>query len=327
MPVFAAIGIIPPIPNFRPPVAAFGLVSRGKSSVVNALVGQKVLTTGPLHGVTRWPRSVRWIPATGKIQIELIDTPGLDEIEGEARANMAREVAKSADLILFIVAGDITRTEYEALGELRRAKKPIILVFNKIDLYPEADRRQIFQQLQRLGTNRDEKTLEDLLTSDEIVMVAAEPQPIPVRVEYPDGRVVTEWETPPPQIEELQDKLLTILNREGRSLLALNALVQGQEAEENIARKTLELRDSQAEEIIWQYAKYKALAIAANPIAILDLLGASIVDLTLVRALARLYGLPITSHQAGQLWRTLLLSSAGLLVGEILKSHLFNPLR
>jgi len=243
-------------------VAAFGLVSRGKSSVVNALVGQKVLATGPLHGVTRWPRSVRWIPATGKIQIELIDTPGLDEIEGEARANMAREVAKSADLILFIVAGDITRTEYEALAELRQAKKPIILVFNKIDLYPEADRRQIFQQLQRLGTNRDEKTLEDLLTSDEIVMVAAEPQPIPVRVEYPDGRVVTEWETPPPQIEELQDKLLTILNREGRSLLALNALVQGQEAEE--------------------------------------------------------YGLPITSHQAGQLWRTLLLSSAGLLVGEIL---------
>ncbi|CCI18183.1 Small GTP-binding protein [Microcystis aeruginosa PCC 9807] len=301
-------------------VAAFGLVSRGKSSVVNALVGQKVLATGPLHGVTRWPRSVRWTPATGKIQIELIDTPGLDEIEGEARANMAREVAKSADLILFIVAGDITRTEYEALGELRQAKKPIILVFNKIDLYPEADRRQIFQQLQRLGTNRDEKTLEDLLTSDEIVMVAAEPQPIPVRVEYPDGRVVTEWETPPPQIEELQDKLLTILNREGRSLLALNALVQGQEAEENIARKTLELRDSQAEEIIWQYAKYKALAIAANPIAILDLLGASIVDLTLVRALARLYGLPITSHQAGQLWRTLLFSSAGLLVGEILST-------
>jgi hypothetical protein len=33
-----------------------------------------------------------------------------------------------------------------------------------------------------------------------------------------------------------------------------------------------------------------------------------------------LYGLPITSHQAGQLWRTLLLSSAGLLVGEILST-------
>jgi small GTP-binding protein len=305
-------------------VATFGLVSRGKSAVVNALVGHKVLQTGPLHGVTRWPRSIRWTPPTGKVQIELIDTPGLDEIEGEARANMAREVASGADLILFIVAGDITRTEYQALCELRDAQKPMILVFNKIDLYPEADRREIFQQLQKLGTNREQKTLEDLLTADEIVMVAAEPQSIPVRVEYPDGRVVSEWETPPPQIEELQDKLLTILNGEGRSLLALNALVQARYAEENIARKTLELRDEQAEEMIWQYAKYKALAIAANPIAILDLVGASIVDLALVRSLARLYGLPITSHEAGKLWRTLLLSSVGLLFGEIATSAILG---
>jgi small GTP-binding protein len=298
-------------------VATFGLVSRGKSAVVNALVGQKVLQTGPLHGVTRWPRSVRWTPPTGKLQIELIDTPGLDEIEGEERANMAREVARSADLILFIVAGDITRTEYRALRELREAKKPILLVFNKIDLYPEADRREIFEQLRELGTNRDEKTLEDLLTAEEIVMVAAEPQPIPARVRYPDGRTVDEWETPPPRIEELQNKLLAILNREGRSLLALNALVQARWAERNIAKKTVELRDERAEELIWQYAKYKALAIAANPIAALDLVGASIVDLALVRALARLYGLPITSHEAGKLWRTLLVSSGGLLATQI----------
>jgi len=40
-------------------IAAFGLVSRGKSAVLNAL-GQKILQTGPLNGVTQWPRSVRW---------------------------------------------------------------------------------------------------------------------------------------------------------------------------------------------------------------------------------------------------------------------------
>ncbi|MFW6358129.1 MAG: Era-like GTP-binding protein, partial [Chroococcales cyanobacterium] len=96
-------------------IAAFGLVSRGKSAVVNALMGQKVLQTGPLHGVTKWPRSVRWNPPGGKIQVELIDTPGLDEINGEERATMAREVARQSDLILFVVAGDITRTEYQAL--------------------------------------------------------------------------------------------------------------------------------------------------------------------------------------------------------------------
>jgi len=39
----------------------------------------------------------------------------LDEIEGQARAQMARDVVRQADLILFVVAGDITRTEYQAL--------------------------------------------------------------------------------------------------------------------------------------------------------------------------------------------------------------------
>ncbi|MEM1310745.1 MAG: dynamin family protein, partial [Cyanobacteria bacterium P01_H01_bin.153] len=43
-------------------VAVFGLVSRGKSAVINALVGEDILPTGPLHGVTRWPRSLYWRP-------------------------------------------------------------------------------------------------------------------------------------------------------------------------------------------------------------------------------------------------------------------------
>jgi predicted GTPase len=75
-----------------------------------------------------------------KVQIELIDTPGLDEIAGEARANMAKEVAGQADLILFIVAGDITRTEYDALCGLKQSHKPLILVFNKIDLLSDEPR-------------------------------------------------------------------------------------------------------------------------------------------------------------------------------------------
>ena len=109
-------------------IAAFGLVSRGKSAVLNALLGQKILQTGPLHGVTQYPRSILWHPSD-KVQVELIDTPGLDEIQGEARAEIAREVVCQADLILFVVSGDITRTEYQALCELRQAQKPLILVF------------------------------------------------------------------------------------------------------------------------------------------------------------------------------------------------------
>ncbi|MBD2454028.1 DUF697 domain-containing protein [Nostoc sp. FACHB-87] len=295
-------------------IAVFGLVSRGKSAVLNALLGEKILQTGPLNGVTQWPRSVRWQPPGGKIIVELIDTPGLDEIAGEARAKMAREVARQADLILFVVSGDITRTEYQALLDLRQAQKPLILVFNKIDLYPDTDRGAIYRNLQQLGAGNPQAPP---LLPDEIVMVAAEPAPMEVRVEWPDGSVSYEWETLPPEITELQQTLLKILNREGRSLLALNALVQAREAEAKIAQKTLDLREKEAEEIIWQFTKYKALAVALNPIAVLDILGGTVADLALIRALARLYGLPMTSYEAGKILKTILMSSGGLLLGEL----------
>lgn len=307
-------------------IAAFGLVSRGKSAILNALLGEKILQTGPLHGVTQWPKSVRWTPGSeGKVQVELIDTPGLDEIQGEVRAQMARQVASQADLILFIVAGDITRTEYQALCELRQSQKPIILVFNKIDLYPEQDRDAIYQQLQQLGTGTPrDRRLQKMLSPDEIVMVAAEPAPLQVRVEWPNGKVTYEWETPPPQVDELKQKILNVLNREGRSLLALNALFQARTAQASMAQKTLTFRQTEAEDLIWRFAKYKALAVALNPIGLLDVLGGTVADLILIRSLSRLYGLPMTGYEAGKLWRKILVSSGGLLLGELGSSVLLG---
>lgn len=309
-------------------IAVFGLVSRGKSAVLNALVGQKILQTGPLNGVTLYPRAVRWSPETGlvnhfgksspdEVQVEFIDTPGLDEVKGEVRAQMAREVAQQADLILFIVAGDITRTEYNALCELRQAQKPLILVFNKIDLYPEQTRQAIYRSLQALGTkSQSGDRLRQLLSPEEIVMVAAEPAPMQVRVEWADGRVTHDWESPPPQVEPLKQKILEILNREGQALLALNALTLAQQAEETIARKTLELRRTEAEDLIWQFTKYKALAVGVNPFAVLDMVGGTFTDLALIRNLADLYDLPMTRYEAGKLLKTILLSSGGLLLTE-----------
>lgn len=304
-------------------IAAFGLVSRGKSAVLNALLGQKILQTGPLNGVTQWPRTVRWtIPQSltkGDIQLELIDTPGLDEVGGEVRGEMAKQVTRQADFILFVVAGDITRTEYDAIRELQKFQKPLILIFNKIDLYPEIDRQAIYHNLQVLGKGEEVGRDGEILNpqSLEIVMAAAEPAPVQVRVEWPDSSVTYEWESPPPQIDQLQQKLITIINREGRSILALNALVQAREAEVTIAHKTLKLRQSEAEDLIWQFAKYKGLAVGLNPIAFLDILAAPVADLALIRSLARLYGLPMTGYEAGKLWKTILFSTGGVLFGEL----------
>ena len=299
-------------------ISTFGLVSCGKSSIINALLEEEVVATGPLHGVTQSLTILHWNPLLENgLNAELIDTPGLDEVAGAVRTTMAREIAQKSDLILFVVAGDITRTEYEALCELRSTQKPLILVFNKIDLYPERDRQQIYQQLQKLNAANSRENLADIITPHEIVTVAAKPQPIQVRTESLDGQVTSTWEYPEPQIEPLKAALAQILQQSGKSLLALNALVQARNAENNIAHKTIELRQSEAQKIISKYARYKAIAVAANPIIFVDLIGGLIADLALVRSLSKLYGLPITTYEAGNLIKRILASAGGLLLGEL----------
>ena len=302
-------------------ISTFGLVSCGKSSLVNALLSEEAVATGPLHGVTTSLSILHWKPFAEKdLEVELIDTPGLDEVAGESRATMAREIAQKSDLILFVVAGDITKTEYQALCQLRDTHKPLILVFNKVDLYPDLDRQQIYRQLQQLNASHSVGGLDDLVSTQEIVMVAAKPQPIKVRVESAEGETSDSWEYPEPQIEELRQSIDQILDKEGKSLLALNALVQGKDAEANIARKTIALRQDEAQKIINQYARYKAIAVAANPVIFLDLIGGLVTDLALIRSLSKLYGLPITTYEAGNLLKRIVASSGGLLLGEIASS-------
>ena len=179
------------------------------------------------------------------------------------------------------------------------------------------------RQLQNL-TFHHSGELENIESSLEVVMVAAEPTPLPVVIEWPDGKVIHEWETPSPQIDELRQKIITILEREGRSLLALNALLQAREAEVSIAHQTVKIKQNEADDLIWDFAKYKALAIALNPIAIIDVVGTIAIDLALIRSLSRLYNLPMTSYEAGKLWKIIIFSASGILLGDLGSSLLLG---
>ena len=198
-------------------IAVFGMVSRGKSSLINALLGQKLGETGATHGTTKDIALYTW-DAGGKIQLRLVDTQGIDEVGGEIRGKIALEAAKQADLILFAIAGDMTRLEQEAIANLQKSHKPILLVFNKTDLYPDCDRNAIHQALQNVEMRK-------LISPQEIVLTSAEPKPMKVRLQYSDGRDSQEvWEQPQPDVQSLKQRILDLLNTEGKELLAVNVL-------------------------------------------------------------------------------------------------------
>jgi len=308
-------------------IAAFGMVGRGKSSLLNALVGQNVFETGPLHGVTRSEQRVNWsiseemvgdgertlrvtLPGLGQSQVELIDTPGLDEVDGQTRAQLAQQVAKQADLILFVISGDMTKVEHEALSLLREAGKPMLLVFNKVDQYPEADRMAVYQKV------RDERVRE-LLSPSEIVMAAASPL-VRTAVKRPDGTRGLQLRPASPQVAELKLKILEILHREGKALVALNSMLYADNVNEQLVQRKLAIREQTANNLIWRAVITKATAIALNPLTVVDLLSGALIDVALVLTLSKLYGIQMTEAGAVKLLQKIAFSMGGISVSELL---------
>jgi small GTP-binding protein len=304
-------------------IAAFGMVGRGKSSLLNALVGREVFVTGPLHGVTRDAQTVNWsisqealgtlkatLSSNGQSQIELIDTPGLDEVDGETRAALAAQIAQQADLILFVISGDMTKIEQLALSQLRQVGKPIILVFNKVDQFPETDRITIYEKI------RDDRVRE-LLSPAEIVMASAAPL-VRIAIQNPDGTRGVKLQKGKSQVEELKLKILEILHHEGKALVALNTMLYADNVNEQLVQRKLIIREENANQLIWKAVITKALAIAFNPVTVVDILSAVIIDISLILGLSKLYGIPMTETGAIKLLQKIALSMGGIGASELL---------
>jgi GTPase len=296
-------------------IAAFGMVSRGKSSVLNALVGQEVFKVGATHGTTvvraaqKWEQSTFGRPGLEGARLVVVDTPGIDEVGGEVREALAHDVARHADLILFIVSGDMQRVEIEALAELREAQKPIILVFNQIDRYPELDRDQIYAKI------KDER-VRNLVRPDDVVMTAARPDAFRVKVQLPDGTTQVQWERPAPLIEPLKARILDVLDREGKALVALNTLLIAGDLHAEIVSRKVQIRDRAANRLIWNFAMAKGAAVALNPIPVADMAGGLAVDVGMIVTLSKLYGIPLTRRTAASLVRDMMLALGAMgLVG------------
>ena len=281
-------------------LAVFGRVGVGKSSLINALVGQRLLETDVAHGSTRRQQAVTWpLKLDGLQRVELIDTPGIDEIDAAGRTRLATRVAMGVDLVLLVIDSDLTRCDRDALETLQASGKPVRLVLNRSDRWPE-------EQLPELLDSIRSRLPSDL----PLTAVAAAPRQPMLDA---DGRVRSS--AAPARVSNLKQQLIDQFQREGELLLALQSLRQADRFQQERQHLRLRQHRRSAQGLIGRYAATKATAVAVNPLMALDLAGGLVCDTGLVLQLCQLYGLPLTPSATRQLLQQL--SGQNALLGGV----------
>ena len=122
-------------------IAIVGRPNVGKSTFFNKVIGRKLSITENRPGVTRDRiyASAEW---RGK-PFTLVDTGGIElkseDVMWKQIASQAKLAVETADVILFFVDGreGLTSSDYDVADYLRRSRKPVILVVNKLDEYSQ----------------------------------------------------------------------------------------------------------------------------------------------------------------------------------------------
>ena len=295
-------------------LSVFGRVSTGKSSLLNALIGEERFSVSPLHGETRHSSMQPWkeVEAGG---VFLIDTTGLDEAGGEDREAMAKEVAGRSDLVIFVLDGDITQTELQALRAILTLGRPVLVALNKSDLYTAGERDALLASIR----NRTR----DLVDPDHVIAVAAQPRPQLVVTKSATGEEVSSERPREPDVDALRLKLWVILEAEGKTLAALNASLFAADLSDQVGRRILAARRELGEKLVRTYCVAKGIAVAFNPIPVADLFAAAFIDVGMVVHLSRVYDLPLSRKEAGSIVRVIVAESAALM-GTVWALHLVS---
>jgi GTPase len=135
-------------------VAVVGRPNVGKSTLVNALVGEKVAITSDKPQTTR--SAIRGVLNREGVQVVLVDTPGYHKprtLLGERLNRVVRDAWNDVDLALFVVDGKsgVGRGDERVAEDLRRAKRPTICIVNKTDAMRKDDVAVALAQVSQLG--------------------------------------------------------------------------------------------------------------------------------------------------------------------------------
>jgi GTP-binding protein EngB required for normal cell division len=262
-------------------LALFGNISSGKSSLINALLPGASVATNVIGGTTTTIQHYHWQRESGD-EVVLVDVPGLNQVDREYDRAVMDE-AQRAHVVIFVCDGDLTRDEYLSLQPLLELKKPLIVAFNKLDRYTEADRRLVRQHLADRFASHPQVT---------IAGIATQPARRVIRIQ-PDGSEQEEVQSLPPQIDELRDAVQSALDSN-------MALLEHLRDTSVFALTAHKLEQSQAQHRVKAAANlvktYTRRAVAGGLAAIspgTDILIQGYLGTQMVKALCELYEVPV----------------------------------
>jgi len=301
-------------------IVAFGTISSGKSSLLNTLAGRDVFRTHVVGGTTIHRTKIPW---PGKDEVYLVDTPGLAEVRGEARAADAAMAAKDADLVLFVVDGPLKAYEQDLVEQLTAMEKRVLLCLNKEDWYPPESREELASQIA--------EHLAPCIDPADIVPVRSQGSTRRrVHIDS-DGMEREEIVTLEPDIEPLARRMLRVVERDGSDLLLANLLLQSRGLVDNAKAQVMASLDQRADKTITKYMWAAGSATAVNPLPLLDIAGGSAVTVKMVLDLARIYKQPIDADMVvtmlGELGRNLVAMLGATAVAPALASAIGTVLK
>ena len=268
-------------------IAAFGTISSGKSSLLNALAGRDVFATDPRGGTTTRRQEIPW---PGDDRVLLVDTPGLGEVEGAERVAAAAEAARDADLVLMVVDGPLRDSEHRLLARLGEMEKRVLLCLNKADWYEPDEQAKLLGQLA--------SQVRGIVQPADVLAVRSQPV-VRTRVRVlAGGGEQEEQVTEPPDIASLAQRMLQVIRKDGHDLILANLLLQSRGMVEEARRRVKEALDRRAWELVDRYTWACGAAAALSPLPLLDLFASSALTVKMVVDLGRVYRQDIDANIA-----------------------------
>ena len=231
-------------------ISVLGRVSVGKSSLLKALIDKEQFSTSPLHGETRHHAFTNWHEYE-EGGVYFIDTPGINEIEGEQRARMAHEVASRSDIILFVVDSDMTDTEYQALKSVLSESRPVVLVLNKVDRYTKKEQETLLSSLAH--------RVSGLVDAENIVLATSRTTEKHYLLVDEEGNETETRKEFPPDVTALKNCLWSIVKDEGKTLAAINASLFAGDLSDQVIERIMSVRKDVAAKLIHAYCVSKVI--------------------------------------------------------------------